>query len=166
MNWEAITAVGSLGSAAAVIVSLIYLARQVVQNTHALDENKKINSALTIQERSRMFISTHQLIQDSPYMAPIFAKLEDSASIEDGINTLTTEERIRLQSLAMEALIKIETQIHLYREGLLEEKYFQFNTHSSIRLRYPLWVALDTFKQFNVQPDTLELIEKIAHEDN
>jgi len=165
MNWEAIAAVGSIASAFTVIVSLIYLSRQVGQNTRALEENKKVNSALTIQERSRMFISTHQVIQDSPYMAPIFAKLEEAATVAEGVKSLTTEERIRLQSLAMEALIKLETQIHLYREGLLDENYFQFNTHASIRLRYPLWCALGTLEQFNVQPDTLELIERIVHEE-
>lgn len=36
MNWEAIAAVGELAGAVAVVVSLLYLARQISQNTRAM----------------------------------------------------------------------------------------------------------------------------------
>ena len=36
MNWNAIAAVGELAGAVAVVVSLLYLARQISQNTRAM----------------------------------------------------------------------------------------------------------------------------------
>lgn len=166
MSWEAIGALGSIIGAIAVFLSLIYLAIQVRQNTQSLEDSKRVTSALTIQERSKMFISTHQLIQESPYMAPILAKVEGAEDLDGAVAALSPEERIRLRSLAMEALIKLETQIHLYSEDMLDERYFAFNTKASIRLRYPLWKALGILDQFNVRPETRELIEGIVAEDD
>ena len=166
MNWEAISAVGSIIGALAVFISLIYLATQVRQNTHALDENKKVTNALIIQERSKMFISTHQLIQNSPYMAPILAKTEAAEDLEQAVSALEAEERIRLRSLAMEAFIRLETQLHFYQEGLLDPDYFTYNTKASIRSRYPLWKALGTLEQFSVRPEIQALIEKIVRNDD
>ena len=36
MNWNAIAAIGELSGAVAVVISLLYLARQISQNTRAM----------------------------------------------------------------------------------------------------------------------------------
>jgi len=82
VNWDAIGAVGELVSAAAVLVTLIYLAIQVRHSRRA----QEAEAIRTNRQERRDYFSQ---MRDSPYMPVIFARLEAG-------EPLTREEELRL----------------------------------------------------------------------
>ena len=53
MNWDAIGAIGEIVGAAAVVVTLIYVAVQVRQNTKSMDESLELALAQAYENRSQ-----------------------------------------------------------------------------------------------------------------
>lgn len=84
MNWDAVSAVGEVLGAIAVIVTLLYLAVQVRQARMA----QRLDSVRTNRNERREFFTA---VRDSPYLPPILAKLEAGEDI-------TAEESIRLMN--------------------------------------------------------------------
>ena len=84
MNWDAISAVGEIFGAIAVLITLLYLAVQVRQTRLA----QRFDSVRTSRTERREFFTA---VRDSPYIPPILAKLEAGEEI-------TPEESIRLSS--------------------------------------------------------------------
>ena len=75
MNWEAISAVGELIGALAVLVTLIYLATQLRQNTDQAKQANMIAQAdISAQVRARYEVLWHQISAD-PQLAVAFNKL-------------------------------------------------------------------------------------------
>lgn len=77
MNWDAIGAVGEIIGALAVIVTLLYLARQVRQNTAAV-------AATTYDSLLNSFASVNALVISDPAVADLFDRgNRDPASLSD-----------------------------------------------------------------------------------
>ena len=78
MNWEAIGAIGEIFGAAAVVVSLLYLALQMRQNTRQL-RRAELNAAMDQQSAHRRALMT------SPDLGMLFARgLADPSSLNEG----------------------------------------------------------------------------------
>ncbi len=75
MNWDAIGAVGEIVGALAVLITLIYLARQV---THARREQQIAAFRANRDERRQFF----EALRDSPYMPSILCKLQAGEPLE------------------------------------------------------------------------------------
>ena len=113
MNWEAIGAIGELGGALAVVVTLVYLAIQIRQNTDSVRSN-------TFQSVSESFNAwSVQLIRDPEVVKLYNSGLTDYEALEE-------IERSRFQLL-------ISTQFRNY-----ENIYYQ---HRHATLDHEVWPA-------------------------
>src|SRR4030095_10645171 len=84
-NWGSI---GEVVGAIAVVITLIYLAKQIRQNTHAMDEGRKLALAQTYQLRSDALQAMLVQAADSDHIGPIIIKLTGLGYPED-VNALT-----------------------------------------------------------------------------
>jgi len=106
MNWEAVSAVGEIVGALAVVVSLIYLASQIrMQNREA-----RAASVHQVIEGHRIALAT--LLE--PEMADIW-----SSGVTD-IDSLSPSQRLRFVVHLMLALRSFEDAYFQWREGRLE----------------------------------------------
>ena len=83
MNLQDWGAIGEVVGALAVVITLIYLAKQIGQNTHAMDEARKLALAQTYQMRSDALQAMLVRAADSEYIGPIIIKLTELGYPED-----------------------------------------------------------------------------------
>ena len=77
MNWEAIGAVGEIIGAAGVIITLLYLASQLRQNTRALQ-------VTSIDSTTQVGNDVRRLLAESPEIADIYLRgLADPENLDD-----------------------------------------------------------------------------------
>lgn len=96
MNWQAIGAVGEILGAALVGATLIYLAFQLRQNTKALTSS-------TFQAVSSSMGSNMEFFAGDPTISVLMLKAQN------GLDTLSPEERARFGFVMMMAFRRIET---------------------------------------------------------
>lgn len=109
MNWEAIGAVGEIIGALAVLISLIYLALQVRQNTMVMRAAAKQN----LTEASQNLI--YKMVENSSHWVKLISG-EEAAS---------AEEQAEMSLLVRAMLRGFESQCYHYEAGLLEEEEWQ-----------------------------------------
>jgi hypothetical protein len=104
MNWEAITAISEIIGAVAVVVSLIYLAGEVRQNTRAI-RGSTLDS-----------ITAHQQFELhwSSELASIWKKCTEDP------DSMSFEESWRISEWMTAALTARQNEFHQYRQGLLD----------------------------------------------
>ena len=105
MNWEAISAVSEIVGAVAVVISLIYVAAQIRQNTKMMRATAK--QGLT--EASQNLIYT------------AIDKSEEWVKLTTGDDASTREEDARMSLLVRAMLRGFESQCYQYESGLLED---------------------------------------------
>ena len=145
MNWEAIGAVGELAGAVAVIVTLIYLAGQLRQNTKAL--------------RS----STYQAFNDSSFSwadseienAAMIAKTANYSSLDE----LAPEEREIWRGIMFKAFTVMESNYLHHRAGAMDDDIFESRMIASVNviLQRPIWRQM--FPGFPLLPEFTEYME-------
>ncbi len=96
MNWEAIGAVGELLGAILVGATLIYLAFQLRQNTHALTSS-------TFQAVSSNMGANMEFFAGDPTISALLLKTQG------GLGELTAEDRVRVGFVFVMAVRRIET---------------------------------------------------------
>src|SRR5262245_65350120 len=99
MTLQDFGAIGEVVSAVAVVITLIYLAKQIRQNTHAMDEGRRLALAQTYQLRSDALQAMLVQAADSEYIGPIIIKLTEHGYPEDvkALEGLTESERRRFR---------------------------------------------------------------------
>jgi len=105
MNWEAISAVSEIMGAIAVVISLIYVATQIRQNTKMMRAAAK--QSLTESTQSLIY----KAIDNS----------EEWLKLMTGDEPSTSEENARMSLLVRATLRGFESQCYQYEAGLLEE---------------------------------------------
>jgi hypothetical protein len=117
MNWDAIGALAELFGALAVVVSLLYLASQIRQNTTNL--RFAARQSLTSQNADY----TRMLLE--PDLGALFSRAIPVPialqSLENAEN-LSDEELTRLVRMVYLALINLESQYNAWRTGALTEE--------------------------------------------
>lgn len=98
MSWDAIGAIGQVLGAVLVGITLIYLARQLRQNTSALQSS----AFLAI---STLMGSTMEVFATNPDLAPLLIKAQS------GLDGLTADERARFGFLLMMAYRRVEAVV-------------------------------------------------------
>jgi len=116
-DWASIA---ELVSAIAVIISLLYVGIQVKENTN------EIRAANRQQLVSRTHTAT-QLVAANPELAGIFTKIAEGT-------TLSAREHVQFDYFVYGMLKDMEEGFLLYREGRLDEEYWQ--TRVAITLNY------------------------------
>jgi hypothetical protein len=108
MNWEAIGAIGDMVGGFGVIITLIYLAMQVRQNTAA----QKISSFQSLRENT---VSLHDLCASDSDLADLFV-----AGVSDQ-KPLSEQESNRFHFLLMSFFRRLESIYILEKVGHLSE---------------------------------------------
>ena len=109
MNWEAAAAIAEVTGAVAVVVSLIYLAVQIRQNTRVVRGSTL--DAITAHQQSELRWSSE--------MPEVFEKAMDDPE------ALNFAESWKLSEWTTAAFIARQNEYVQYRQGLLEEEVWQ-----------------------------------------
>lgn len=145
MTIQDLGAIGELVGGAAVVVTLIYLALQVRQNTQAMDENRRLALAQTYQMRADALQDMLVRAADSRHIGPIIIKLTQAGYPEDvaSLDMLTPEERgrFRLWQIAQET--HWDNMLYQYQQGFLDAEYYQDSFRERVTRLAPIWRALN-----------------------
>lgn len=93
MNWEAISAISGAIGALAVVVSLVYLAFQIRQNTRQLEQSERTSIATSVSASATSYRENRQYIYTSAEISEIHLK---GIADPDSLNEL---ERYRFRLL-------------------------------------------------------------------
>lgn len=81
MNWEAISTIAEIVSAAAVVVSLIYLAAQIRQNNRQVDEQIRALRLQAYDTAGADFSTLRLHVSGNPQRASVWRRAKDSYSV-------------------------------------------------------------------------------------
>ena len=106
MNWDAISAIGTLVGGIAVIVSLIYLAIQTKQNTKAM-------KSASFHEVRVSFSDIPMVLAQNPELVSILARVNSDP------DSLSREEIIRYEMIFLTIIRRAESAYFQSKEGSL-----------------------------------------------
>jgi hypothetical protein len=132
MNWEAIGAVGEIVGAAAVVVTLIYVAVQVRQNTRSMDESRELALAQAYENRSQAAAQHFIQMRDSPYFKETSLILAPDAS-ESEVNEQRKKTYLRWW-------MNTNDNLHYqHQKGFLDQEYYDNTFVVNVKLAAPKW---------------------------
>ena len=126
MNWDAIAAVGEIIGAVAVVVSLVYLAAQIRQNTAQVESQARAQQVASTSSIHNTFTAFRSLIAGSADNADLWARGQADLS------SLTPAERTRFDFLMVEMLWTFSMPWLFVDQGILGEEYREV-VRSSLR---------------------------------
>ncbi len=138
-------ALGEFIGAIAVVATLAYLAIQIRQNTHTMEEGKRLALAQTYQMRADALQQMLVQASESKYIGPIITKLtlagypENVTSLED----LPPEERGRFRLWQIAQQTHWDNMYYQYQQGFLDDEYYRDSFRERVRRLAPIWKALD-----------------------
>ena len=109
MNWDALGAAGEVGGAVAVVVSVLYLAFQVRQNT--------VHSR-AYSQRDMLTAITQDILRVSLEPELLRRGLSDFASFSD-------DDKVRFSGYLVTHVARFEANLRLYRSDLMDESLFR-----------------------------------------
>jgi hypothetical protein len=111
VNWEAIIAIVEVVGLLAIVVSVIYVAVQVRQNSDLIGQNILVARSAMVHETSILYSRFFELIAESPDLASIYRR---------GINSeeLDPDEVVRFESLIEVYFTFLEDSDHQYKSDL------------------------------------------------
>jgi len=144
MTIEQLGSLGEVISAFAVVVTLWYLAVQIRQNTHAMEEGKRLALAQTYQMRADALQSMLVHAADSQYIGPLITKLTQLGYPEDvsALEQLTPDERGRFRQWQIAQQTHWDNMYFQYQQGYLDEEYYQDSFRERVARLAPTWKAL------------------------
>jgi len=137
-------ALGEFVGAIAVVVTLIYLAVQIRQNTNAMEESKRLALAQTYQMRADALQEMLVEAADSEYIGPILTKLTRAGYPEKvaSLDELTVEERGRFRQWQIAQQTHWDNLFYQYQQGFLDDEYYQDSFRERVKRLGPIWKAL------------------------
>ena len=137
-------ALGELVSAIAVVVTLWYLAVQIRQNTHSIEENKRLALAQTYQMRADALQNMLVQAAESQFIGPLITKLTQHGYPEDvsALDHLTPDERGRFRQWQIAQQTHWDNMYFQYQQGYLDEEYYQDSFRERVARLAPTWKAL------------------------
>ena len=136
---------GQVIGALAVVVTLIYLAKQIGQNTHAMDEARKLALAQTYQVRSDALQEMLVHAADSEYIGPIIIKLTELGYPTDvsALAKLDDVERGRFRLWQIAQLTHWDNMYYQFEQGYLDNEYYEDVFIERVARLAPTWKALN-----------------------
>jgi len=137
-------ALGELLGAIGVIVTLIYLAVQIRQNTESMNENRKLALAQTYQMRADALQGMLVQAACSPNLGPLIVKLTSLGYPTD----LSSLRKISPQELGIFKQWQIAQQTHWdnmfyqYQQGYIDPEYYENEFRVRVQRLAPVWRAL------------------------
>lgn len=120
MNWEAIGAIGESVGAAAVVVSLVYLAIQIRQGSALTRLNTKAMHARAYQDLVDHHASIHLKVATHADLRRTVMRGRDL-----GVDDMSDEERVQYGSFTSQQVRSYYTGFNLYEQGLIDEAQWQ-----------------------------------------
>ena len=153
-------ALGELLGSIAVLATLVYLSVQIRQNTHSIDENKKLALAQTYQMRADALQMMLVHAADSERIGPIITKLTDAGYPEDirALDGLSKEERQRFRLWQIAQQTHWDNMFFQYQQGFIDEEYYRDSFRERVRRLAPTWTALKLTgarRTFNEEIDSI-----------
>ena len=141
--WEAIGAIGELLGAIGVILTLVYLAVQIRQNTRAMEEGRRLALAQAYQQRADG-LSTMMVDAANGEIGRIIVKLTTLGYPEDlgSLKQLTVEELGRFRQWQIAQLTHWDSVYHQYQQGFLDDEYYEEAFKERVARLVPVWRAL------------------------
>lgn len=136
-------ALGEFLGAIGVIVTLVYLAIQIRQNTHALDASQRLALAQTYQMRSDA-LQNMLVHAASSAIGGIIYKVTQAGYPDDiaALDTLTAEEWSRFRQWHIAQQAHWDNMHFQYQQGFLDEEYYQDEFVKRVQRLWPAWQAL------------------------
>ncbi len=131
MNWDAIGAIGEVSGALAVVLTLLYLARQI-------NESRKATIAQIYQGRAD---AASRSLGRYPIGAKLASLLASSDDDEEVFDQLSDEEREQLGYYIFDLMVRLDNVYFQYQQGLFPEDFFE-NVKQTIRLSQRYRIAL------------------------
>ncbi|MBI2800682.1 MAG: hypothetical protein HYX63_10445 [Gammaproteobacteria bacterium] len=137
-------AIGSVIGALSVVVTLIYLSKQIRLNTQAMEEGRKLALAQTYQMRSDALQTMLVHAADSGHIAPVIFKLTELGYPEDvaALNLLNSEERARFRLWQIAQQTHWDNMFFQYQHGYLDFESYEDSFKQRVRRLAPTWEAL------------------------
>jgi len=137
-------AIGELLGAIAVVVTLIYLAKQIRLHTAAMEETRKLALAQTYEMRSDALQEMVVRAADSEHIGPIIVKLTQNGYPENvgALDALSPEERGRFRLWQIAQQSHWDNMFFQYQQGFLDREYYEDAFKERVRRLAPTWRAL------------------------
>ena len=137
-------AIGEVIGAIAVVITLIYLAKEIRLNTHAMDEGRKLALAQTYQMRADALQAMLVQAADSGNIGPIIVKLTGLGYPEDVAALARLDEnewrRFRMWQIAQQT--HWDNMHYQYQQGYLDREYYEDAFKERVARLAPTWKAL------------------------
>lgn len=137
-------ALGEFIGATAVVATLVYLAIQVRQNTHVIQETRRLALAQTYQMRADALQQMLVQAADSNHIGPIITKLTAAGYPEDigALDVLSPLERGRFRQWHIAQQTHWDNMFYQYQQGFLDEEYYRDAFQERVGRLAPVWEAL------------------------
>lgn len=144
MTIQDLGAIGSLLGALAVGATVIYLAKQIRLNTHALEDARKLALAQTYQMRSDALQEMLVKAADSQYLGPVIAKLTSLGYPDDPtvLDQLSADERARFRLWQIAQQTHWDNMYFQYQHGYLDAESYEDSFKHRVRRLIPTWRVL------------------------
>jgi len=153
---------GEFVGAIAVVATLFYLAVQVRQgkvateaNTRTLEESRRVALVDSYVRRLEAMDRAQIQLALSDQLADIVRRAET-----DGVDSLTETERKRLVGWERARQCRLEAQFYQWKQGLLDDEFYENQFKAVVRNRAPLWKELDI--EVNRPSMRAEVLEVLA----
>ena len=142
MDWNAVGAIGEIVGAIAVFLTLVYLAIQIRQNTHSMDESRKVELA---RNRTQLVqLRTDRMLEESRSneTLEIYLRLDEAGFPNpESIDILTPLELARFGRLQRVNLIINMNAKYQYEQGLLDDAAYD-TSDRVLKVMTPVWLKL------------------------
>ena len=156
-------ALGELLGAIGVIVTLAYLAVQIKQNTHSMNENKRLALAQTYQMRADGLQDMLVRAAVSERLGPLIVKLTTLGYPTDlgSLSKISDEERGIFRQWQIAQQTHWDNMFYQYQQGYIDPEYYENEFRVRVRRLAPVWQEL---KLLGGRPSFRDEIEKILLE--
>ncbi len=163
MTLQDFGSIGEVIGAIGVVVTLIYLTKQIRLNTLATDEARKLALAQTYQMRSDALQAMLVHAADSDHIGPIIIKLTELGYPEDvtALEQVTSEERRRFRLWQIAQQTHWDNMFFQYEHGYLDEESYEDSFKQRVRRLAPTWRALNLM---DVRRSFLKEIERLERD--
>jgi len=168
MNWEALGAIGEILGAVAVVATLVYLSRQITQNSKALTRANDYAQASSIHDSNAMYVQVFSQLALDAELASIYHRGLAKETLDD-------VEAVRYAALINTYFAFIEEMSVQVKVGLGFSEFMQMDLQELLEFGYPYWGRLlDTEAgmawwtddaPFQYSPDFVRLVNEILTKD-
>ncbi len=131
-----------------------------------LDQNNNLVRAQIHKARSDEHVAYRMESADSEFLLPARLKFETAGGFgnSNSMNELTPEEALRIKELLTALHQDYDNLFYQYRQGFLDEEFYNYRVAAAIQVLAPWWKKLNIFETFGRRPSFDAEIKRIVAE--